>query len=146
MIYTGQTHKIANQLTVDYEEIWCCMLYPTRSVKHAMMHHPELAPSSWLFNKYHIWLSNGVWNAETFNNKYTPIFLSELKQNETAKKSLNWLYLNRSKNIVLACACSDETLCHRMILRSLLYGACKGDNVFFDRNINIDIYKMYKEI
>lgn len=91
---------------------------------------PQLSPSSELFNDYlKVWKPNGIWNKNTFAEKYVPRFLEQLTTDQTAIKWLNWIVKqDREGNTIgLACFCTDETLCHRSIIAGLLQGV--GANV-----------------
>lgn len=73
-----------------------------------------------------------------------PAFLRQMVADQEAQRLLNQLYRSSfSKDILLACFCPNESLCHRSILASLLLGAgaqidCKQEYARY--------YKMYANI
>lgn len=85
---------------------------------------PDLSPNTQLFFAYRDAEKAGQFNQEWFQAYYVPAFLRQIENDGNAKKLLNQLYVeSRTKNILLACFCTDETLCHRSIVGGLLAGA-----------------------
>lgn len=84
----------------------------------------DLSPVSGLFYDYREWAKQGIWNAKTFEKRYVPRFLQQMKDDAAAKTLLNRLYKeSKDKDIRLICFCQDETMCHRSIVGGLLLGA-----------------------
>lgn len=96
-----------------------------RSLKNPIRNTQQLAclsPSRQLFWDYLDWKKKGFWNQDVFRTLYAPRFLRELKENPEAHQAIRML-LERDRNgetIRLACFCSDETLCHRILLAGIL--------------------------
>jgi len=87
---------------------------------------PELSPSYNLFMEYRYLKKQNNWNTDSFTNIYVPQFLHEMTN---MRDMLNHLYRqSMNQNIVLLCACSNESLCHRSIIMGLMQGAEKTLN------------------
>lgn len=105
---------------------------------------PELSPSTNLFYKYLNMKKDGNWNIDSFKNIYVPWFLREMKQPQ-AINALNKIWNSaKTKDIVLACYCDKETLCHRSIVGALM----KATDVPVTSNSALDIsyYEQYCKI
>lgn len=107
------------------DEIWLIV----RSLKKldynksmSMMYVPELSPSPELYRKYLEWKAQGIWNKKVFTEKYVPNFLEDMCQTEAQETLKNLLEESKNKNIMLACYCGDETICHRSIIIGILQG------------------------
>jgi len=83
-----------------------------------IFHIPELSPSTQLFFEALNLKKAGKWNNDTFNTIYLPKFVEELKQPAAYQKLEELVELSRSKNILIVCYCSNESLCHRRILKT----------------------------
>lgn len=110
-------------ISTKYDEVWLIV----RSLKTEripqinipIFHVPALSPSPELFRCYLSWRKQGLWDKNTFENSYKPRFLHEMQSAE-AKGYLQLLReRSATKNILLACFCEDETLCHRSLVYQL---------------------------
>lgn len=109
-----------------YDQVWAVV----RSMSYQNPHIAQmsiLSPPPALFHKYLEWRDLGMWNHETFLNKYVPEFLQYIHDNKDANQMLGTLSrMSEKLHICLTCFCPDETLCHRSILAGLLQGlGCK---------------------
>lgn len=120
MITIGRISDIDAQL---YDENWL-IVRSLKSLPAGAVHRPELSPSRSLFFKYLDVKKIGQFNEPWFQQVYVPTFLKELIQDRQNFLLLDQLYRDSfTKNILLACFCTDETLCHRSIVAGLLAGA-----------------------
>lgn len=110
-------------------------------------HVPQLSPSVDLFHSYLRWRDEGIWNEETFQEKYVPQFLNEM-HGEEQKRFLNILFQKaQQKEILLLCFCPDETLCHRSIVLGLIQGVCKEREIEYEENNDYsDYYVQYRKL
>lgn len=113
-----------------------------RSMKHPsdwLVQLPVLSPSTGLFFDYRRMANAGTWNARSFEERYVPRFLEEMRSPE-ARAELNRLYrLDRQgATVALCCFCRDESLCHRSIIAGLLQGV--GANVRVDGGADYSRY------
>lgn len=107
-----------------------------------LCHVPELSPSTKLFYEYLDMKKKGQWNRDAFNNIYVPQFISEMVIH--SRDILNGLYKAAATgDIILACACRDESLCHRSILMGLMQGAEKKYNHKKITECNTDYSEYY---
>lgn len=116
-------------------------------------HVPQLSPSKELFHAYLSWRDQGIWNKDTFEEKYVPQFLAEM-HGEEQKKFLNLLFQKgQQKSILLLCYCQEEVLCHRSIILGLMQGVyteknlrvdCEGEN--FTLGDYSDYYEQYRKL
>ena len=91
---------------------------------------PELSPDWNLFKFYLNEKNQGTWNVETFQNEYVPRFINQIKKDAQARKTLERLIKeSHTKDIALACFCSNIDMCHRKIIAAILKkaGAAIGD-------------------
>lgn len=108
-----------------FDEIWFIMrsLKSIPTIKDVQIKHmPILAPSGDLFNKYLELKSQGGWGQYIFESQYVPQFLTEFNRPEVFKLLSTLYELSKSKNILLACACPVELMCHRSIVCGILQG------------------------
>lgn len=104
----------------------------------------NLAPSPELYTWY---LQNkNAWSKQLFNEVYVPKFLHDLRNNNTARQTLNYICGHiGTTDFVLSCYCKDEHLCHRSIIAGLLQGV--GVAVITDTGEDYSrYYEMYKEV
>ena len=96
----------------------------------------ELSPSKQLFFDYLKWKKEGIWDENTFKEKYMPRFLGEIKNNPKAIRELKKLIEmdKNGENIILVCFCTDANMCHRRIIASIL--AENGANVITDSKLD----------
>lgn len=118
MLYTGSIKDIDPS---KYDEIWV-IVRKLCNVKTGgnIYHVPQLAPSYDLVNRYLSWKDQGIWNKDQFDTVYTPQFLDEMKS-PIAQQYLNLLRTkSKEKDILICCFCSDESMCHRSIVKQLV--------------------------
>lgn len=141
MITIGNFKDISD----EYDEVWLIV----RSLKTVpyipntqVFHIPALSPSPELFQCYLSWRNAYKWNRDMFHKQYVPRFLKEMKE-ELPRHFLNTLYIRaKSKHILLACFCPDESLCHRSIVCGLMQGVgCETS-----ANDYRHYYTLYKEV
>ena len=92
--------------------------------KEGWIHWTALAPSQDLFNRYQAWRHDYVWSQELFDEVYVPQFIHELVWQVTGEGAmdLNRMYKEREVDRSLICHCTNEFMCHRMIIAGLLMG------------------------
>lgn len=96
-----------------------------RSLKNPIKHAEQitaLSPSTTIFWEFLRRQKAGQWNQTTFDTWYTPAFLQQITNDNNAKEILrDLIHMDRQgKDIVLACFCSNPSLCHRSIIASIL--------------------------
>ncbi len=112
-----------SDVSTDYDENWL-VVRSLRTVPPHAIHEPRLSPSRQLFHRYLDAKSEGRFDAEWFRQVYMRAFLRELLSDRANMELMDRLYRDSfTKNILLACFCADEALCHRSILAGLLMGA-----------------------
>lgn len=132
MLYTGSIRDIDK---TKYDEIWIIV----RSLGDVptggnVYHVPQLSPSYNLFYDYRNWVKQGVWCKKQFDDVYKPRFLEEMKS-DTAQQYLNLLREScKTKDILICCFCSDESMCHRSIVKELV----EGKNMSSERLFKFD--------
>ena len=118
--------NIFNINPIDYDEVWiiCYSVFEIQNMFTTydnVLHVPELAPSESLFKEYRRLVDLSKWGKNSFEDYYVPQFLKDM-QREDSKKMLQVLLTeSKKKDIVLACFCSDESLCHRSIVAGILF-------------------------
>lgn len=129
---------IYSDINNNYDQIWFIM----RSLKSmpkiagvTTLHIPELSPSPELFKKYLCLRDSNNWNKDTFEKLYVPQFLAEM-QGDIPAEFLGRLYTEgKYSNILLVCACKDDTTCHRKLVLSILAGLAQeeqDDSIVFN--------------
>lgn len=114
--------NVAGLNEYQYDENWLIVRKPDE-IPAFVKHEPLLSPSPELFRKYREAYHAGLFNQEFFNQVYVPQFLRELAGNAEAMAVLNCLVKNsKSKDILLACYCENESMCHRSIIAGVLLG------------------------
>lgn len=124
------------------DEIWLIV----RSLKEldydkktSILYIPELSPSPKLFSKFLQWKKEGKWNKDTFENMYVPEFINELKTEEKQVALIKLKDECMHKNVLLACYCEDNSMCHR----SIILGVLQGMGV---KTYNVGDYSHYYEL
>lgn len=118
MLFAGSFSDISSK----YDEVWLIV----RSLKSMptgnahIIHVPELSPSPKLFYSYLNWRKAGHWNKDTFERWYKPQFLQDMQSTEAQKKLHELKNKAKNKNILICCFCTDESLCHRSIVKQLI--------------------------
>lgn len=121
MLYTGSFRDIDPK---KYDEIWLVVRRlrsvprnPLGNIKHVR----ALSPSSRLLYDTLEMKRQGRWNRDAFNNSYAPRFLREMLGSPDAMSELRTLAgLSKEKDILIACYCPDEGLCHRSLLKKII--------------------------
>lgn len=114
--------NVAGLNEYQYDENWLIVRKPDE-IPAFVKHEPLLSPSPELFRKYREAYHASLFNQEFFNQVYVPQFLRELAGNAEAMAVLNCLVKNsKSKDILLACYCENESMCHRSIIAGVLLG------------------------
>ena len=123
----------------QYDENWLIVRKPDE-IPAFVKHEPLLSPSPELFRKYRKAFHAGLFNQEYFDQVYVPQFLKELAMNEKAMGISEVLVTNSfHKDILLACYCEDESMCHRSIIGGVLLGMSADIE-------KVDKYKRYNDI
>lgn len=117
-----EIRNIRNVRRGQFDEVWAIVRY-YRGKSDWITHVPELSPSQLLVARYSKLKLAGEWNKSSFDEKYLPVFLREMKA-PAARNKLNELYRadKAGKRIALVCFCADESLCHRSIIAGFLQG------------------------
>lgn len=129
MITIGNYDDLDNAL--DYDEVWMIVraLQPVTIPEGTTLRVVQsLAPSRELFFQTNQWKKFNEWSKTKFDLEFAPRFLEEIKNNESAKKSLNELKNldENGKKVLLVCFCRRENMCHRSIVCGILQGmGCK---------------------
>ena len=119
MIKVGNVSELNEYL---YDENWLIVRKPDENPAF-VKHEPLLSPSPALFRKYREAYHAGLFNQEFFDQVYVPQFLKELAENAEAMTLLKSLVKeSTSKDILLACYCENESMCHRSIIAGVLLG------------------------
>lgn len=124
-----------------YDEIWLIVRKPD-DLPEFVKHVPALSPSPDLFQKYRETCQEKMFDQKFFNEVYVPQFVKELAENEEALALLQTLTdMSRAKNIMLACYCETEAMCHRSIIAGILLGM--GAEISTKQEY-LDYYKLYQ--
>ena len=111
-----------SDISTDFDENWL-VVRSLKAVPPHALHEPRLSPSRRLFHSYLDAKAEGKVDAEWFQRVYVSAFLRELASDRANMLLLDQLYRDSfTKDILLACFCADEALCHRSILAGLLAG------------------------
>ncbi len=102
----------------------------------------ELSPSYSLFH-YSLKLKNeGKWSKKAFEEKYVPLFLSEMVYSKKAIRKLRALAVrSHTEDIELVGITSNQNVCHRIILGGIIKGmggnvapiSALDDNKYYDQ-------------
>lgn len=115
-----------SDISSEYEEVWHIMRsvkqLPKNSYNIIHKHVPILSPSPDLFHMYLDLKKVGAWDELSFRNDYLPRFLKEMNNREVFMTLRELYYLSKTKNILLLCACKNESMCHRSIIAGILQG------------------------
>lgn len=121
MLYAGSFRDIVPE---RYDQIWLVVRQlsavprnPLGNIRHVRV----LSPSKRLLYDTLALKRQGRWNAEAFDNDYAPRFLKEMLGSPEARVELDRLAkLSKSENILIACYCPDERLCHRSLIKKIV--------------------------
>ncbi|MBD5584299.1 MAG: DUF488 domain-containing protein [Clostridia bacterium] len=142
MIFIGRINEVKPG---EYDETYAIV----RSMKNPspwMAQLVALSPSKALFFDYLSLKKAGTWNADTFKERYVPMFMQEIAQ-PAPRKVLEQLveYDRMGRKMALVCFCPDETLCHRSIVAGILQGM--GADVRLRSGADYSAYyERYKEM
>lgn len=130
------------------QSIWDTKYAIVRSYKNtstAFIQLSILSPSTELFYRYRQLKAQNNWNERTFQEEYVPAFLKQMCGKEE-RNALNTIYKeSKTKNIIAACFCDEEYLCHRSVVIGLLQGA--GANIKTQENKDYShYYRAYKAL
>ena len=124
-----------------YDENWLIVRKPD-DLPDFVKHVPVLSPSQNLFQKYREACQQKVFDQKFFNKVYVPQFLQELSENTEALAVLQKLTdMSKTKNIMLACYCETEAMCHRSIIAGILLGMGAEINT---KQKYLNYYKLYQ--
>ena len=102
----------------------------------------DLSPSRDLFREYLRLRDAGKWDAKAFEEIYVPKFLAEMRQ-PRAQAALAKLHdMAMNANVAVACFCTDESMCHRSIVASLL--AATGVAIRMKTPVNPRYAELYR--
>ena len=88
--------------------------------KGNVVHVPLLSPSTELWHRYLRLRDAGKWGRDAFEDIYTPVFLQEMLQPQAHAKLRELHEAIRTKSVLCVCYCSDESLCHRSLIRLIM--------------------------
>ena len=124
-----------------YDENWLIVREPDDLPAFAK-HVPALSPSPNLFQKYREACQEKMFDQKFFNEVYVPQFVKELFENAEALALLQTLTdMSKTKNIMLACYCETEGMCHRSIIAGILLGMGAEINT---KQEYLNYYKLYQ--
>ena len=127
MLYTGSFKDIDPG---RYGEIWLIVRQLSavpRNPRNNIRHVRVLSPSKRLLFESKDAQRRKIWDQEYFDNIYAPAFLSEMLGDPQAMQALNELAeLSKSKDVLIACYCPDESQCHRSLVKRII-GRLGGD-------------------
>lgn len=120
-LYTGSFSSISPE---RYDEIWLTvrrLRFMPENPAGNIFHVPLLSPSEKLLDEYLSLKDKGTWDEQTFHTFYAPRFLSEMLEPESHEKLRELYRLTKTKAILCVCFCSDSRLCHRSLIKAILY-------------------------
>lgn len=108
----------------EYDEIWLIVRQlrsmprnPLDNIKHVR----ALSPSKKLLYKVLDAKKKNEWDADAFAKWYAPAFLREMLESPDAMRELKTLSeISKTKNILIACYCANESLCHRSLVKKII--------------------------
>ena len=119
MIYIGNVTELDQN---RYDENWLIVRKPDE-IPDFVKHEPLLSPSPELFRKYRDTYYAGKFNQEYFDKVYVPQFIRELANNKAETELLHAMVsLSEEEDVLLACYCEKESMCHRSIIAGILLG------------------------
>ena len=125
-----------------YDENWLIVCKPD-DIPEFVKHVPLLSPSYDLFRKYRDAYHAGLFDQNFFDKVYVPRFLQELSENAEALALLQYLTKeSREKDIMLACYCEKEKMCHRSIIAGMLLGMGAEINTKQEYRKYYELYRM----
>ena len=124
-----------------YDENWLIVRKPD-DLPEFVKHVPAFSPSPDLFQQYREACQKKMFDQKFFNEVYVPQFVKELAESAEARALLQTLTdMSRGKNIMLACYCEMETMCHRSIIAGILLGM--GAEISTKQEY-LNYYKLYQ--
>ena len=141
MIYIGNVTELNQN---RYDENWLIVRKPDE-IPDFVKHEPLLSPSPELFRKYRDAYHAGEFNQEYFDKVYVPQFIRELADHKTETELLHSLVsLSKEKDILLACYCEQESMCHRSIIAGILLGMGAEIVISSEYRKYYEIYQKFK--
>lgn len=120
MLYTGSFKDVDPD---KYDQIWIIvrrLANNFKNPKNNIFYVYELAPSRGLLNDAVIAKRRKEFNEDYFKNTYTPRFMNEMLKPVSKAKLQKLAELSKTQDILIACYCTEENLCHRSIVKSLV--------------------------
>ena len=132
-----------SDISSNYDEIWAIMRSDKQvpNAKNTLVKHvPLLSPSSDLFHKYLDLKSKGQWTREAFKTSYLSQFLTEMYTPAVFELLKELYIMSKTQNILLLCACKEESMCHRSIIAGILQGMYGDINIQSNDDCNYISY------
>lgn len=125
-LYTGSFRAI---IAENYDQVWLCVrglkAMPKNPVKN-IVHVPLLSPSQGLWYHYLDLRNGGKWDERAFREDYAPKFLAEMLRPEPYAKLQALERATRTQSVLAVCYCTDESLCHRSLIRRIVDAMRQG--------------------
>lgn len=119
-LYTGSFRSIKPE---EYDEIWLIVRGLKAMPKDPIgniFHVPLLSPSKQLWHRHLDMKKSGIWNESTFLSHFAADFLREMLEPEPMAKLRELHQKTKTQAILCACYCTDESICHRSLVRKIL--------------------------
>ena len=120
MLYTGSFRDINPD---KYDQIWLVvrkLMSPVKNTKGNIYHIDAIAPSQKLLYDTLEMKRKKTWNQETFDKIYAPRYLKEMLGIEPMLQLQKLAELSKTQDILIACYCKDENLCHRSLIKQIV--------------------------
>lgn len=120
MLYTGSFRDINPD---KYDQIWLVvrkLMSPIKNTKGNIYHIDTIAPSQKLLYDTLEMKRKKTWNQETFDKIYAPRYLKEMLEIEPVLQLQKLAELSKTQDILIACYCKDENLCHRSLIKQIV--------------------------
>ena len=120
MLYTGSFRDINPD---KYDQIWLVvrkLMSPVKNTKGNIYHIDTIAPSQKLLYDTLEMKRKKTWNQEAFDKIYAPRYLKEMLEIEPMLQLQKLAELSKTQNILIACYCKDENLCHRSLIKQIV--------------------------
>lgn len=120
MLYTGSFRDINPD---KYDQIWLVvrkLMSPVKNTKGNIYHIDTIAPSQKLLYDTLEMKRKKTWNQETFDKIYAPRYLKEMLEIEPMLQLQKLAELSKTQDILIACYCKDENLCHRSLIKQIV--------------------------
>ena len=120
MLYTGSFRDINPD---KYDQIWLVvrkLMSPIKNTKGNIYHIDTIAPSQKLLYDTLEMKRKKTWNQETFDKIYAPRYLKEMLEIEPMLQLQKLAELSKTQDVLIACYCKDENLCHRSLIKQIV--------------------------